>query len=72
MNHNYFTDNPERDAEEYISRKDPRPLIGHCVICNAPLHGSCDGWDCDDGYVIDGDIVCDDHLREYMKKYLIK
>ena len=66
------SDDPVKDAEYWASREDPRPLIGHCKICGAPLHSSCEGWDADDGFLIDGDAVCDDHLREYLKDRRIK
>lgn len=61
------TDNPIADAEAWASRKDPRPLVGYCCICGAELRGTAPGWDADDGYFIEGDVVCDDCLREYMK-----
>ena len=66
------SDDPVKDAEYWANRADPRPLIGHCEICGAPLHSSCEGWDADDGFLIDGDAVCDDHIREYLKDRRIK
>lgn len=67
-----ITNNPIADAEEWGNREDPRPLLGHCNICDCEIHGSGNGWDPDDAYVIEGDYVCDDCLREYMKEWRIK
>ena len=67
-----WSDDPVKDAEYWACREDPRTLIGHCKVCGAPLHSSCEGWDADDGYLIDGDAVCDDCLREYLKDRRIK
>ena len=66
MGRNWFIDDPERDAEEF--GEDTRPLLGHCEVCDAPLHGSTSTEDADDGYEIEsGVFVCDDCLREYFK-----
>ena len=69
---NWCYDDPVRDAEEYITRKDPRPLIGHCCECGCELRGSNNGWDADDGYIIDNEVICDDCLREHFKEERIK
>jgi hypothetical protein len=59
-------------SEEYITRKDPRPLIGHCCECGCELRGSSNGWDADDGYIIDNEVICDDCLREHFREMRIK
>lgn len=64
---NWFRDDPIRDAEDWAAREDPRPLAGHCEVCGCELHNSCPGWDPDDGYEIEGVVICDDCIREYFK-----
>ena len=34
-----YTDNPVRDAEEYCSREDLRPIVGACEYCGNPIYG---------------------------------
>jgi hypothetical protein len=69
---NWYRDNPVADAEDWASREDPRPVAGKCKICGALLHNGYNGWDPDDGYEIDGDVICADHLHEYCKNWRLK
>ena len=38
-----YTDDPVRDAENYYSKEDCRPIIGTCEFCEEMIHGSTDG-----------------------------
>lgn len=57
------TNDPVADAEAYAI--DKRPLLGTCAVCGKEIHGGSDRYEPDDAYLIEGDYVCDDHLREY-------
>lgn len=72
MSRNWGRDDPVADAEDWASREDERPLLGYCKICGCELRGSSNGWDADDGYIIDNELVCDDCLREHFKEMRIK
>lgn len=72
MSRNWGRDDPVADAEDWASREDERPLLGYCEICGCELRGSSSGWDADDGYEINGDYVCADHLHEYFKDQKIR
>lgn len=70
---NWERDDPVRDAEEWANSEDERPLVGHCEVCDAPLHSSSPGWDPDDGYEIEDNVfVCADCLHEYFKERRIR
>ena len=63
-----FTDDPILDAERWFSREDPRPLLGHCAICNQEIRGENEDYDADDAYCFEGDYVCGDCLLKYLDK----
>lgn len=62
------TSDPVRDAEEWVSRKDPRPVWGICPECGKPVYGECDGYYADDAYKIDGEVIHEDCLIKYLKR----
>lgn len=66
------TSNPIGDAERWASREDERPLFGYCEICGREIRGSNDGWEADDAYKIDEELICDDCLRRWADDFKIK
>lgn len=64
------TFDPVADAEAHAS--DLRPLLGNCEVCGCEIHGSCDGYEADDAYDIEGAFVCYDHLHEYFADCRLK
>lgn len=66
------TNNPVGDAERWASREDERPLLGYCIYCNCEIRGSNDGWEADDAYEIDGDLICDICLLRWAEEFKIK
>jgi len=66
-----WSDDPVKDAEMYAYNLEiKRPLIGECIICGREIRGEDDEYYKDDAYWINDDLVCDDCLRDYAKKYL--
>ena len=61
-----WTDNPVRDAECHIAMQEryaEQHRKGKCVHCGADIH------DYDDHYDFDGDLVCDDCLIDWARKF---
>ena len=44
----------------------PAKVVGTCEVCGNEIHAG------EDHYDFDGELVCDDHLREWAKKYLVR
>lgn len=57
----FYSDNPVRDAEMYMARQEAELLkMPICEHCGERIQ--------DDYYEIDGCIVCDDCILEYLRK----
>lgn len=63
-----FTNDPVKDAENWFGREDPRPILGNCPICGEPVYGEDDGWDADDAYELDGEVIHSDCVFKYLDK----
>ena len=70
MKRNWFRDNPEADAMD--NAEDTRPIIGYCEVCGCAIHGSTEIYEADDGYDLEGTIICADHLKEYFEDNKIR
>ena len=62
------TSDPVRDAEAWVSREDPRPVLGECPECGKAVYGECDGYYADDAYRIDREVIHEDCLIKYLKR----
>ena len=68
MGRNWGRDEPERDFEDWANREDTRPIVGYCPVCDEPVYGENEGWDADDAYEFDGDVVHADCLIKYLDR----
>lgn len=59
-----WTDNPERDAERHYEDTKPKK-IGVCEHCSDPI------YDYEEYYVIHGDMIHDDCLRDWAEQYKV-
>ena len=62
------TCDPILDAERYISRKDPRPIVGVCPVCDRPVYGEDDRYYKDDAYEIDGWTIHEDCVFPFLNE----
>jgi hypothetical protein len=70
MSRCWTRDDPVRDAEDAAT--DKRPILGYCAECGCEIHGGNDFYEPDDAYYINGDYICDDHLRDYFEDCRIR
>lgn len=68
MYRDYTRENPELDAEEYANRGNNRPILDTCPVCGEPVYGGNDEYNPDDAYEIDGSVVHDDCVIEYLNR----
>lgn len=59
---------PVRDAEEWASREDTRPVLGICPVCSEPVHEENNLYEKDDAYCIDGYYIHEDCIKAYLNR----
>ena len=63
----YSRDDPVTDAEEWASREDNRPVMGVCPVCGQNVCDENDFYGKDDAFEIDGEIIHEDCVMEFLK-----
>lgn len=68
MGRNWCRDDPERDAEDWASREDTRPVIDTCPVCHKLVRGESEDYEKDDAYEIDGWVLHADCVLKFLEK----
>ena len=64
----FRSSNPERDAEEWVSRTDGRPVLDICPVCGEAVYGGNDDYEPDDAFELDENIIHSDCVITYLKE----
>lgn len=67
MSRDWNRDDPVKDAEDWVSREEERPALGTCPVCGEVVYGENGKWEKDDAFEIDGEIIHEDCVIEYLK-----